>query len=201
MLTIFHAPPTRSFRIVWMCEEMGLPYTLKSETLGRWSAELTAVNPLNTLPTVCDGERVLTESAATLLYLGETYGPTPLVPARDDPGYWTFQEVLHYGESSLAAYLTPMVATRFMAPADQRENFTANILLGMFTGRLSYLQRRLAAGDYAAGDTFTAADICVGYALRFGEFFDLAGQYPAEVAAYFERLKQRPAYQRALAAA
>ena len=200
MLTIFHASPTRSFRIVWMAEEMGLPYMLKPETLGRWSAELTAVNPLNTLPTVRDGDRILTESASTLQYLGETYGPTPLVPARGDTNYWAFTEALHYGESSLAAYLTPLVATRFMAPAEHRENFTATLLTNMFVGRLGYADRRLAEGPYITGDTFTAADICIGYALRFGEFFDLASRYPATVAAYFDRLKARPAYQKALAA-
>ena len=200
MLTIFHAPPTRSFRIVWMCEEMGVPYDLKSEQLGRWSAELTAANPLNTLPTVRDGDVVMTESAAVLLYLGDTYGPTDLVPEKDAANHWAFQEALHYGEASLAAFLTPLVLTRFMAPADQKENFTAGALRRMFVQRLAFLDRRLEAHDFAAGEAFTAADICIGYALRFGELFGLADQYPARVSAYYERLKARPAYQRALAA-
>lgn len=201
MLTIFHAPPTRSFRIVWMCEEMGLAYDLRAERLGRWSAELTAANPLNTLPTVCDGDLVLTESAAVLQYLGETYGPTPLVPSREDPSFWPFMEALHYGESSLAAFLTPLVLTRFSAPEDQRENFTVGVLQAMFLGRLNFLEGRLAAGGpWVMGETFTAADICIGYALRFGEFFGLPDRYPPAVSAYFDRLRARPAYQKALAA-
>lgn len=201
MLTIHHHPSSRSFRIVWMAEEMGLPYELKREDLVRRSGELARLNPVGALPAVIDGDLVITESAAALQLLGERHGPTPLVPGHDDPAYPGFLEALHYGESSLAAFLTPLVHTRFMAPADQKANWTAQRLAEMFLQRLAFANRRLEAGPWINGETFTAADICIGYALKFGEAFGLQDRYPPRVAEYYARLQARPAWQRAVAAA
>ena len=200
MITIYHHPSTRSFRVVWMAEEMGLPYQVKAESMVRRSAELTAINPVGALPTVVDGDLVLTESAAVLQLLGERHGPTTLVPAKDDRAYPAFLEALHYGESSLAAFLTPLVHTRFLAPEDERDNWTATRLADMFCQRLAFAEQRLAGGPFITGDTFTAADICIGYALRFGAAFGLLDRYPPAVTAYWVALQDRPAYQRALAA-
>ena len=199
MLTIHHHPTSRSFRIVWMAEEMGLPYEVRAESLVRRSSALKELNPVGALPAVVDGDLVMTESAAALQLIGERHGPTPLVPTHEDPAYPAFLEALHYGESSLAAYLTPLVHTRFMAPDDQKANWTAQRLADMFLQRLAFAERRLATGPWINGATFTAADICVGYALRFGEAFGLQDRYPPLVADYYARLQARPAYQRALA--
>ena len=146
MLTIHHHPTSRSFRIVWMAEEMGLPYEVRAESLVRRSSALKELNPVGALPAVVDGDLVMTESAAALQLIGERHGPTPLVPAHDDPAYPAFLEALHYGESSLAAYLTPLVHTRFMAPDDQKTNWTAQRLADMFLQRLAFAERRRPPG-------------------------------------------------------
>ena len=197
MLKIFHAPGARSVRVIWMAEEMGLPYELVQETFGRPSEAFISANPARAFPTVVDGDLTLSESVAIMLYLGVRHGPTPLVPAADDPAYPIFLQYLIYGEGSLSAFLNPLVGTRFLAPDDQKDNFTAGICRTMFTRRVSVLKGPLSSGSYLAGDAFTAADISVVYALNMGAGLGLADDYPPAVADYWARLRERPAYLRA----
>ena len=78
MLEIFHIPRTRSQRIIWLAEEMGLPYEIRRETFGQPSAELLAANPSGKVPAIRDGEVAMAESTAIMLYLTQKHGPTPL---------------------------------------------------------------------------------------------------------------------------
>ena len=200
MLTIYSHLSTRSLRIVWMAEEMGLAYQVRPEALGRPSPELQALNPIATLPTVVDGDLVMTESTAVLQVMAHRGDREDLAPGPNSPHYPAFLECLHYGEASLAAFLTPLVHTRFMAPDDQKENWTAKTLGTIFVRRLAFAERRLGDHLFLVGDTFTAADICIGYSLNFGAAFGLDARYPPAVLAYWARLKDRPAYQRAIVA-
>jgi glutathione S-transferase len=194
MLKIFHAQGTRSVRVIWMAEEMGLPYELVPETFGRPSKAFVSANPARAFPTVIDGDLTLSESVAIMLYLGARHGPTPLVPAADDPAYPIFLQYLIYGEGSLSAFLNPLVGTRFLAPEDQKDNFTAGICRTMFARRVSVLKGPLAVSPYLAGDAFTAADISVVYALNMGAGLGLSGDYPPVVADFCTGVRARPAY-------
>src|SRR5208283_4415013 len=75
MLRIFHAPRTRSHRILWLCEEMGVPYEIAAVKFGDPSPELLAVNPLKSLPVLQDGAVTMIESIAMMLYILKRYGP------------------------------------------------------------------------------------------------------------------------------
>lgn len=196
MIKVFHAPRSRSTRVVWMCEEMGLPYEVEPASLMAPSEAFLKASPARTLPAMVDGDVVITESIAILQYLGTKYGPTPLVPQPQDANYADYLQFLVLGEASLAAGLTPLVRARFMAPDDQKENWTLTNNADTFIRQLSLVERQLAAGPYMAGDAFTAADISVGYALGFGQFLGLDERYPAPVADYAKRLAAREAYQR-----
>jgi glutathione S-transferase len=198
MLTIYHVPGTRSLRVVWLCEEMGLPYELKHETFGRPSPEFLEANPLGALPGIRDGDVLMAESTAILQYLAERYGPTPLALKADNPRFADYLQFVTFGEASLSAYMNPVIATQFRAPEDQRQNVTVELAKGLFLRRLAAVEAQLAKGDYLAGD-FTAADISVGYALGLGANFGLGEQYPPAITAYFDRLKERPAFQAAQA--
>ena len=198
MLTIFHAPYTRSVRVIWMAEEMGLTYELTQERIGAPSEAFLAANPARALPAVIDGETVMTESIAILQYLAARHGPTPLAPEPDDPAYADYLQFLIYGEASLAAYLNPLVATKFMAPPDEKVNFTAGMCESMFKRRLALLDRRLERWVNVAGPAFTAADISVTYGLDLGGRLGLAESYSPRIADYAERMRARPGYQAAV---
>ena len=197
MLTIFHAPGTRSSRIVWLAEEMGVPYEAKWETLGNPSPAFLSANPVGAFPAITDGEVAMVESVAIMQYMLERYGPSQLARRLGDAAYTDYLEFLVFGEGSMAAFLNPMILTRFMAPDDQKENFTMGAVRRLFSGRVAALETQLAGGDHVAGD-FSAADISVGYALTLGDNMGV-GDYPPAVAAYHARLKARPAYGKAFA--
>jgi glutathione S-transferase len=198
-LKIFHAPGSRSLRVIWLAEEMGLDYELIGETFGRASPELIAANPARALPALIDGDVAMSESIAIMQYLAATYGPTPLAPMAGDPGFPAYLQYLVYGEASLSAFLNPLIGTKLLAPADQKDNFTAGLCRTVFRRRVSALVGRLTQSPHLAGEAFTAADISVGYALGLAEQVNLASDYPAPVADYWARLKLRPAFQRAAA--
>ncbi|MGD0142712.1 MAG: glutathione S-transferase N-terminal domain-containing protein [Rhizomicrobium sp.] len=124
MLQIFHTPRTRSIRILWLAEEMGLPYEIKAETLGKPSAELLAANPSGKLPAIRDGRTAMSESTAIMHYLTQKYGPTPLALTPQHERYADYVQFLIFGEASMAAPLNPVIRTLFSAPEDQKQNFT-----------------------------------------------------------------------------
>jgi glutathione S-transferase len=98
----------------------------------------------------------------------------------------------------MAAFLNPALMTQFMAPDDQKQNFTVEASKNLFRSRLKSLDAQLEKGDHMAGD-FTAADISVGYALGIGEMMGLDADYSPKLKAYYAGLQARPAYQRAAA--
>ena len=124
---------------------------------------------------------------------------SPLAPAAEDPTYPAYLQYLVYGEGSLSAFLNPLVGTRFLAPDDQKDNFTASLCRTLFSRRVKALTGRLSESSHLAGEAFTAADISVVYALNMGASLGLAEDYPAPIADYWARVKTRPAYQAAIA--
>jgi|SRR5215469_1749019 len=201
MITVYGAPPTRSFRVVWALEEMGLEYRLRGVDLRQRMSdqEFLRVNPAGFLPAIDDDGVVMVESVAILEYLVARYNGWRLAPAVDDPEFPMYQQFLHLGESGLAAYLNIVVASRFYAPEPERENFGAKIAERMFFNRLSLVSKRLAVAPAMAGERFSAADISVVYALDLADRLGLASQFEPEVAAYRERMTLRAGYKAARA--
>jgi len=197
-MKIYHAPRTRSVRVIWMLEEMGLPFEVAKTDFPPTDPEFLAANPTGTMPLFLDGDVRITESIAILQYLAGRYGPTPLAVGPEERGYADYLQFLEVGEATLATPLTSLVRTRFLAPADQKQNWTVENSKAVFIDRLKLVAGQLARGPFMAGDRFTAADISVGYALGFGEGLKLADLYPAGVLDYWRGLQARPAYQRAM---
>ena len=198
-MRIFHAPRTRSVRVLWMLEEMGADYEVVKPGFPPTDPEFLAANPTATLPLFLDGDVRLTESIAILQYLAARHGPTDLAVKPDEAGFPDYLQFLEVGEASLATPLTVMVRTRFMAPESQKSNWTFESCAAVFADRVRLVADQLKGHDFMAGDRFTAADISVGYALGFGEGLRLADSYAPAVADYWRRLQERPAYQRAKA--
>jgi len=202
MIKVYHAGRSRSLRVVWMAEEMGLPYEVAAvDFRAPRPPEFLALNPANTLPVMVDGPVVLTESLAILQYLGDRHGPTELVVRPDEPGYPEYLQFLMLGEAGLAAPMNAVIGTRFFGPEDQKDNWTVGMVIEGFARRLKLVERRLEDGRrFLAADRFTAADISVGYTIGLAEALELHDKIPDAVRFYRERLVARPAFQRAAAA-
>ncbi|TWB54355.1 glutathione S-transferase family protein [Nitrospirillum viridazoti] len=198
MITVFGEG--RGFRVVWLLEEMGLPYRLRPVDLLAGvenDPEYLAINPAGFIPALQDGDATLVESIAIMEYLIARYGPTPLAPAAHDPAFPGYQQFLHLGEAGLAASMYFVVVSRNLAPEAERRNWGALKALEVFESRLGLVTRQLARAPYMAGGTFTAADISVTYALEFAQ---RAGGYTLNEAqrAYVARTSGRGAYRRAM---
>ena len=202
MITLYHAPNSRSSRVMWLLEEMGVPYDTVICGVRDQPAEMRAHNPARTVPVMTDGDLVLTESVIMLEYIAATYGPTDLAMTPDEPGYWDYRQLLMAGEATLAAPLNAIVGTTFFGPDDQKDNWSLGLIRLSFRKRLGLVARRLEASDFVAGGRFTIADISVVYAIHLAlraEMFGLKDLISPELAAYRDRLAARPAFQKAFA--
>ncbi len=198
MITVFGEG--RGFRVVWLLEEMGLPYRLRGVDLLAGvenDSEFLAVNPAGFIPAIQDGDVTMVESIAIMEYLMARYGPTPLAPVSTDPAFPAYQQFLHLGEAGLAASMYFVSGARNLAPPEERWNWSAKQALETFESRLGLVTRQLERTPYLAGEMFTAADISVIYALELAR---RAVGYPlgAIETAYVARARARAAYQRAM---
>src|SRR5215470_12845574 len=145
MITVFGEG--RGFRVVWLLEEMGLPYKLRPVDLlagVEHDAEYLTINPAGFIPAIRDGDVTMVESIAIMEYLMARYGPTPLAPDPHDPTFPAYQQFLHLGEAGLAASLFFVFGARNLAPEDQRYNWSAGQALGVFESRRGLVTRQLA---------------------------------------------------------
>jgi glutathione S-transferase len=197
MITLFHAPRTRSQKVMWMLEEMGLAYEVRPVAFmeRQLDEEFVGLNPAGFLPVMKDGDIVLLESAAMMDYLAVRHGPTPLVPRPSDPTYPAYLQYFHFGEASLAAPLMIIPYSLYLAPPQHRDNYGIEIARQIFRRRLPLVERRFAEAPYMAGDVFTAADISVAYALNIGKWCKAIDGYSPALAEYMQRVEGRPAYQ------
>ena len=166
MLTVYGEG--RGFRIVWLLEELGLPYRLRPVDLlagVEHDPEFLAINPAGFIPALADGDTVMVESIAILEYLLARHGPTPLAVAPDEPDFAAYLQFFHLGEAGLAGPMNAVFVGRTLAPEAERHARVTAWALETFQSRLGLVTRRLANHPYLAGDRFTAADISVSYAL------------------------------------
>ena len=200
MITVFGEG--RGFRVVWLLEEMGLPYRLRDVDLLAGvenDPEFLEINPGGFIPALRDGDVTMVESVAIMEYLLARYGPTALAPGAQDPAFPAYQQFLHLGEAGLAASIYFVSGARNIAPENERDNWSARQAMDVFTTRLRLVTRQLQLAPYMAGDVFTAADISVGYALELAQR-NVGVAFSDAEQAYLARLRQRGGYQRALEA-
>lgn len=209
MITIYHVPNSRSQRVVWLMEEMGESYRLESFRIPvpDWFLE---VNPLGSVPTITDDDAeapvTLFESLAILQYLtgrrlvaGDQRAMSLTIGPRPDPAaYAQHLQFLHFGEADLATPIGTIFRTRVFT--GEAMNKTIADQLGQLEKRYRFLDNHLADGrEWVTGERFTIADISIGYAFLLAEFTRCEVELPANVAAYWQRLKARPGYKRAMA--
>lgn len=199
MITVFGGQTSRSLRVVWLLEEMGLPYRVQQVDMLAETpdAGLLAVNPAYYIPELQDGDVTMVESIAIMEYLLARHDPTPLAPDPADPTFPTYQQFLHLGEAGIATLLMVPVVSRFLAPEAEQDNWGARQALFWAEKRRTLVQRQLERSTWIAGEAFTAADISITYALEFGRRQGVFTLQEAETA-YLARTMGREAYGRAL---
>lgn len=202
MITLYHCYGARSFRPLWMLEEMGMPYDLKMLPFPPrvFAKDYLSLNPLGTIPLMIDGDTKMTESSGICHYLGSKYGPTPLTVRTDEPGYGAFINWMYFSDATLTFPQTLVLRYTQLEPEGRRNPQVASDYAKWFLGRLRAVEAATAHAETLAAKRFTAADIVIGYALRLAGIIGLAKDFGPNVTAYWERLQQRDGYQRALAA-
>ena len=197
MIELWHCPDARSFRVLWALEELGLPYELNLLPFPprARAPEYLEVNPLGTIPAFRDGETFMTESSAIVQYLAVRHAPNPLFVPSEDPAYGAWLNWLYFGEATLTFPQTLVLRYRTLEPG--RAEHVADDYARWFLSRLRHVDRALTEAEWLCAGRFTAADISVGYALLLAHQLKLASEFKPAVAAYWERLKARPAFQAA----
>src|SRR5450755_2219892 len=202
MITLYHCHAARSFRPLWMLEELGLAYELKMLPFPPrvFAKEYLALNPLGTIPLMIDGETRMTESSGICHYLGAKYGPTPLMVGLDEPAYGAFLNWMYFSDATLTFPQTLVLRYSQLEPEERRNSQVATDYAKWFLGRLRAVEAAAANSEALCAGRFTAADIVIGYALRLADSIGLSKDFGPGVAAYWQRLQARDGFKRAVAA-
>jgi glutathione S-transferase len=198
VIELWHCPDARSFRPLWALEELGLEYKLHLLPFPPRVREpaYLEVNPLGTIPAMRDGETFMTESAAIVQYLATRYGPSDLAVAVDEADYGAWLNWLHFGEATLTFPQTLVLRYRRFEPG--KAEVVADDYAKWFLSRLRQVDRALSDGrEWLCAGRFTGADISVGYALLLARTLKLDVNFSPAVAAYWERLRERPGFKAA----
>src|ERR1700730_14973549 len=202
MITLYHCHAARSFRPLWMLEELGLAHELKMLPFPPrvFAKEYLALNPLGTIPLMIDGETKMTESSGICHYLGTRYGPTPLIVGVDEPAYGAFLNWMYFRDATLTFPQTLVLRSNKLEPEGRRNPKVPTDYAKCFFGRRRAVEAATATAETLCADRFTVSDIVIGYALRLAENIGLAKDFGPNVAAYWQRLQARGGYKRAVAA-
>jgi glutathione S-transferase len=136
----------------------------------------------------------MTESSAICQYLAVKHSPRALNVEPDEPGFADYLNFLHFGEATLTFPQTLLLRYGQFEPPERRHPQVVEDYGKWFLARLRTLEPRLQASPYLAAGRFTAADVSVGYALMLAGVLKLSAQFTPAIAAYWQRLSQRPAF-------
>jgi glutathione S-transferase len=202
MITLYHCDAARSFRPLWMLEELGLAYELKMLPFPPrvLAKDYLATNPLGTIPFMIDGDTRMSESSGICHYLGLKYGPTPLMVSPDEAAYGAFLNWMYFSDATLTFPQTLVLRYSELEPEERRSPQVATDYARWFFGRLRAVEAATAGAETLCAGRFTAADVVIGYALRLASNIGLAKDFGPNVAAYWDRMQQREAYRRAVQA-
>ncbi len=201
MLTIHHLGKSQSERIIWLCEELDVPYELKRYERDPVTIlappEFKALHPMGAAPVITDGALVLAESGAVVEYIIAKHGGGRLALGPDHPDFAQYLYWFHFANGSLQPSMgRNMVLRRLRLPPD---NPVLLAMQGRLDRALDLVEVRLGEAEHFAGREFTAADIMAVFSLTTMRVFlplDLS-PYP-HILAYLQRIGARAAYQRAM---
>jgi glutathione S-transferase len=209
MLTVHHLNNSRSQRVVWLLEELGVPYEIvryqRDPKTNLAPPELEKVHPLGKSPVITDGGETIAESAVILEYIVEKYGSGKLVPPAGSPEYRRYRYFMHYAEGSLMPFLLLRLITSKIRKAPFPVRPIAKAIAGKLDGifvtpnvtrHLAFVDAELGKSTWFAGNELTVADIQMSYPME--AIATRAPEAPARIKEWVARAHERPAFKRAL---
>jgi glutathione S-transferase len=199
MLTVHHLGKSQSERIVWLCEELGIPYELKCYARAPLlaPAEYKALHPIGAAPVITDGGLVLAESGAIVEYITTKYANGRLKLGHDHPDYAQYLYWFHFANGTLQSSMgRSMILGRLKLASDDPVLLAAK---GRLDNAFNLVEARTGEAEYLAGKEFTAADIMIVFSLTTMRYFlpyDLARL--RNIRGYLQRIGGRAAYRRAM---
>ena len=199
MLTLYHLRNSRSDRIIWLLEELALDYEIVSydrDPTFRAPAAMREIHELGKSPILRDGELLIAESGAIVDYLVTRHGGGRLAPRHSDPAWARYVFWLHFAEGSLMPWLTmDLLLTSGIVPGVEPGPLRP-MLQQELARNLHWVDTDMDGREFAAGDSFSAADVMLAYALEFAKGRNHLAD-TKHLLPYLERMASREAYQRA----
>ena len=200
MLKLHFAPNSRAGRIVWLLEELELPYELNRMDFhpkDLKSDEHRARHPLGRVPVLDDGEISIYESGAIIEYVIERHKNGGLKPAVDSPMFPEYLQWFHYCEGMVMPPVNTIVVHTLLLPPEKRDETALGQAQRLVTRALAPVNEALAGRDYLIGD-FSGADLMLGHAVFMSNRLGCVNDEMANIKAYIERIEQRPAFKKAM---
>jgi glutathione S-transferase len=202
MVTLYHSPQSRSVRPRWLLEELGIPYELKSLNLQNQDQkrpEYLKLNPNGAVPTLVDGDLVLWESAAIVMYLADKYPEKQLAPAVGTPARAKYYQWVQYAMNGIEPPAVAIFLNTILKPEAERIPQVIPEARTQLGAAVKVVDDALVGRDYLLGAQFSAADVMVGSTISWAQMMGLVGPDRPNVASYLARLAARPAFGRAQA--
>lgn len=200
MLKLHFAPNSRAGRIVWLLEELGLPYELNRMAFhpkDLKSDEHRARHPLGRIPVLDDGDVTIYESGAIVEYILERHKNGGLKPTVDSPLFPDYLQWFHYCEGMVMPPVNIVVVNTLLLPPDRRDEKALAQAKKLLTKALAPVDAALAGKDYLIGD-FSAADVMLGHACFMSNRIGSVPDEMENLKAYIARIEARPAFQKAI---
>ena len=198
MLVVHHLNDSRSQRILWLLEELGVPYEIKPyqrDSQTRLAPpELKQVHPLGKSPVISDGGKTVIESGAIIDYVIRRYGKGRMQPAPETASYDEYVQWMHYAEGSA---MLPLMLNLYAARLGDAAAALMPRIEGEIANHLAYIDGALKGRQFLVGDTLSGADIQMSFVGEVAGAFGKRAQYP-NLDAWTKRLHERPAYKKAI---
>ena len=213
MLTLHHLENSRSQRIVWLLEELGVDYELKlykrDASTSLAPPELLDIHPLGKAPILTDDDAVIAESGAIIEYLVDRFDDGRLRPSSDSPEFLAYRYWLHYAEGTfmplmIVALIMHRIETApvpfFVKPIAKgfAQKVRENYLDANVSRNLDFMEQQLGKTTWFVGDELTAADVQMSFAVEAAAARSARADAYPRLADFLSRMRERPAYQRAL---
>ena len=198
MLTLHHLNDSRSQRILWLLEELAVPYEMKRYQRDAQTRlappELKAIHPLGKPPIITDGEIRIAESGAIVDYVIRRYGKGAMMPALGSTEYEIYNEWLHYSEGSA---MLPLMLNLYVGRLKEAGSPLHPRIDSEIANHLGYVDGALQGREFFVGNALTGADIQMSFVGDMAKVFDKLGPYP-NLSAWLSRMHTRPAFQRSI---
>ena len=196
-ITLYYTPKTRSLRPRWLLEELKIPYKIQPVDLfggeGQ-SEEYRKINPLGAVPAIKVNDKIMLESGAICHWLADFFSDAGLAPSVSDISRMDYEKWMYFSQATLEMPPWLVILHSQILPQDSRVEDIVPWARQRYQSILPVLQQALMHRDYLLEDGFSTADIMIGSTLMW--LPDELANFP-ELIRYVDRLKQRPAYQKA----